>query len=79
MANFKVCCLSEEYVLLAGLLMWPLWERICIASQRLDVQHEGKPFESIYSEEKLEVLGRVMRAGDWEGSSEQDIKMNNKK
>jgi hypothetical protein len=42
-----------EYVLLAGFFVWLQWERMCLASVRLDVPVRGVPIEVLaHSEEK---------------------------
>ena len=66
-------CLSVGYVLLAGCLVWPQWERKHLASQRLEVQGRKNTQGSFtYSEEKgMGDGGMDMGRGDQEEGSEQ--------
>jgi hypothetical protein len=64
------------YVLLADFPIWSYWERIYLASQRLDFLGWGDTQGATpCSNEKEGRNGRrIVRRGDWEGDSEWDVK-----
>jgi hypothetical protein len=72
----KSCSLYLGYVLLAGCLVWPQWERKHLASQRLEVPKWGETQRDLHhSEEKGKGDGgRIAGGGDQEGGSGQDVK-----
>jgi hypothetical protein len=70
--NPKSCCLYVGYVL----LVWPQWERICLASQRLNVpgwgDTQGEPTHSEEKERKDD--GRTVEGVTGRGVSKHDVK-----